>query len=152
NEVAFAVMDLHRRGRRDFAYRFLNRYCELTGDYSGVRLLQFYVAYRALVRAKVRVIRLEQHVAGSEDGAAQQQEFDRLVELAAAATAPTEPLLMITCGLSGCGKTTLTQALLERIGAVRIRSDIERKRMAAQGELTGDMYASAAIERTYDQL
>jgi uncharacterized protein len=152
NEVAFAVMDLHRRGRKDFAYRFLNRYCELTGDYSGVRLLRFYIAYRALVRAKVRLIRLEQHVAGTEDAAAQQREFDRLVELATAASEPAGPLLMITCGLSGCGKTTITQALLERIGAVRIRSDIERKRMAALGQLTGDMYTSAATEQTYDHL
>ena len=37
--------------------------------------------------------------------------------------------LIITCGLSGCGKTTISQALLESIGAVRIRSDVERKRM-----------------------
>jgi uncharacterized protein len=152
NEAAFAVMDLQRRGRKDFAYRFLNRYCELTGDYSGMRLLRFYVAYRALVRAKVRLIRLEQHIAGTEDAAAQQHEFDRLVELAAAATERVAPLLMITCGLSGCGKTTMTQALLERIGAIRIRSDVERQRMAARGELAGDTYSSTASEQTYDHL
>jgi uncharacterized protein len=152
NEVAFAVMDLQRHGRGDFAYRFVNQYCELTGDYAGVRLLRFYVAYRALVRAKVRVIRLEQHVAGTEDAAAEQHALDRLVELADAATAPAAPLLMITCGLSGCGKTTVTQSLLERTGAIRIRSDVERKRQAARGEPVGDLYSSAASEQTYNHL
>lgn len=152
NEVAFVVMDLQRRSRPELAFRFLNRYCELTGDYGGVRLLRFYVAYRALVRAKVRVIRLEQHVAGTEDSAIEQQEFDRLVDLAAAATRPTPPVLMITCGLSGCGKTTITQALLERVGAIRIRSDIERKRLADRGELAGEIYSPAASEQTYNHL
>ena len=53
SEVAFTVMDLEERGRADLAHRFLNAYLERTGDYAGLAVLPFYLAYRALVRAKI---------------------------------------------------------------------------------------------------
>ena len=52
-EVAFVVMDLEDRKRPDLAFRFLNVYLERTGDYSGLAVLRFFMAYRAMVRAKV---------------------------------------------------------------------------------------------------
>jgi aminoglycoside phosphotransferase family enzyme len=60
SEVAFLAMDLEDRGRRDLAWRFLNRYLEATGDYAGIPVLRFYLVYRALVRAKVHLIRSRQ--------------------------------------------------------------------------------------------
>lgn len=60
NEAAILAMDLEDRGRRDFAWRFLNRYLEATGDYAGLAVLPFYRVYRALVRAKVRLMRSRQ--------------------------------------------------------------------------------------------
>ena len=60
NEVAFTVMDLDDRGQQTLARRFLNAYLEHSGDYAGLALLRFYQVYRALVRAKVSVIRLNQ--------------------------------------------------------------------------------------------
>ena len=60
NEVAFLAMDLIQRGARGLAFRFVNRYLEHTGDYAGVRLLRYYMVYRALVRAKVAVMRAAQ--------------------------------------------------------------------------------------------
>src|SRR5207344_1871655 len=59
-DVAFLVMDLHDHGRADCASRFLNAYLEWTGDYDGLRVLRFYVAYRAMVRAKVACMRSSQ--------------------------------------------------------------------------------------------
>ncbi|HSW51693.1 MAG TPA: ATP-binding protein, partial [Sulfuricaulis sp.] len=61
--------------------------------------------------------------------------------------------------LSGSGKTWLTQALLETLGAVRVRSDIERKRLhgLAPDERSGSgidsgIYAADASRRTYAHL
>ena len=47
NEIAVTVMDLHARGRPDLGRRLLNRYLEAGGDYDGVRVLRFYLVYRA---------------------------------------------------------------------------------------------------------
>src|SRR5690606_22396310 len=60
SDVAFLVMDLIVRERTDLAFAFLNRYLERTGDYPGASLLPSYLVYRALVRAKVELITLEQ--------------------------------------------------------------------------------------------
>ncbi|QKQ25507.1 phosphotransferase [Candidatus Reidiella endopervernicosa] len=60
SEIAFLVMDLQEHGADHLANQFLNRYLELSGDYEGVRLLPFYLSYRAMVRAKVATLRLDQ--------------------------------------------------------------------------------------------
>ncbi len=60
SEVAFTAMDLRSRRRADLAHRFLNSYLEITGDYDGVAVLRFYLVYRAMVRAKIAVLRAGQ--------------------------------------------------------------------------------------------
>jgi aminoglycoside phosphotransferase family enzyme len=52
-DMAFLVMDLRFRGRPDLADDFADAYFAATGDEEGRRLLPFYSAYRAMVRAKV---------------------------------------------------------------------------------------------------
>jgi uncharacterized protein len=158
NEIAFTVMDLADRGRADLAHRFQNAYLEATGDYAGLAVLPFYLAYRAMVRAKIARLRATQIDIGPERDAALAESRGYL-RLARSYGASPRPALIITCGLSGCGKTTIAQALSETIGAVRIRSDVERKRMQGVGPLDrreGDIgegwYAPAATESTYDRL
>ena len=155
SEVAFTVMDLQDRGRRDFAFRFLNAYLELTGDYAGLSVLRFYLVYRALVRAKVARMRVAQLGAG-ENEVALREEYRSYVNLAKADARPPQPAIIVAHGLSGCGKTTLTQALLELTGAVRIRTDVERKRMHALGPrdrratgIDSGLYAKEATEAAY---
>jgi uncharacterized protein len=60
SETAFLTMDLDDRGYPAWAHRILNDYLEKTGDYTGLRLLRYYQVYRALVRAKVACIRMNQ--------------------------------------------------------------------------------------------
>ena len=60
SEIAFTVMDLLHYRRADLAWRFLNAWLEATGDYAGIRVLRFYLVYRAMVRAKVGAIRAAQ--------------------------------------------------------------------------------------------
>lgn len=127
NEVAFLSMDLEERGRPDFARRFLNRYLEVGGDYAGLSGLAFYQVYRALVRAKVAGLRAEQ---GAPSEARLQSEVRaQYLAFAARAIEPRRRQLLLMHGVSGSGKTWVSQAVLEHLGAVRLRSDIERKRL-----------------------
>jgi hypothetical protein len=129
NEAAFLVMDLAQRRRADLAWRFLNAYLERTGDYAGVRLLRYYAVYRALVRAKVAAIRAGQTDLPAQQRGALSDKRRRHLALAHEFAAQARPALIIHHGLSGSGKTTASQTILEHIGAVRIRSDVERKRL-----------------------
>ena len=128
NDVAFLVMDLRDRRRPDLGQRFLNRYLEITGDYEGLRVLRFYLIYRAMVRAKVHALRAAQQHVSMQQKTAALDECRNYIALARRQIAAASRAVIITHGLSGSGKTTHTQELLETIDAVRIRSDIERKR------------------------
>jgi aminoglycoside phosphotransferase family enzyme/predicted kinase len=145
NDVAFLEMDLMARGRRDLAYAFLNAYLEHTGDYPGVRHLAFYSVYRALVRAMVDSI-------GAQSDGARRGDFPaRLcarVKAAAAYLDRPAPTLLIMHGPSGSGKTWLSGELASQWGALRIRSDVERKRLGAER----DLYTPEMNRLTYARL
>lgn len=159
SEVAFLVMDLQDHDQAGLARRFLNAYLEHGGDYAGVRVLPFYLAYRAMVRAKVEAIRALQPGVAAGERTAELAAFHGYLDLAESYTRPGRPVLLVTRGLSASGKTTLSQPLLEALGALRIRSDVERKRLyglpaqadarAAAGQ---GIYTPAAGERTYARL
>jgi hypothetical protein len=159
SEVAFLVMDLDDRGRPDLAHRFLNGYLEATGDYGLLAILPFYLVYRATVRAKVAGIRLGQHELPPEEAEHLREVFGSYLDLAERYTRPPRPRLMITHGVSGSGKTYGTQQLIEATGAIRLRSDVERKRLFSLAPLersTGrrnlDLYIPDITQRTYEHL
>lgn len=156
SDLAFLLMDLQARGRADLAWRLLNAWLEQTGDYAGLRLLPYYLVYRALVRARVAALRLAQL-----DGAARsaaQQELAHYLRLAAQFMCERERRLWLTCGVSGSGKSSQSQALLEARGLVRLRADVERKRLfglppeASSAGLAQDIYTAEATARTYERL
>lgn len=157
SEAAFLTMDLDDRGAPQFARRWLNAYLELTGDYAGLRILQFYQVYRALVRAKVAWIRGDQAQGGDRERCL--AEGRGYLDLAKHYTATAHPALAITYGLSGSGKSTLAQGLVEAWGAVRVRSDVERKRLygfVPQARTTSTLghglYGPEAGAKTYARL
>jgi aminoglycoside phosphotransferase family enzyme/predicted kinase len=159
SDLAFLFMDLIDRGQQAFAYRLLNRYLAHTGDYAGLRVLPFYFVYRAMVRAKVDRIRLSQPDVSSQERVADEQEFTGYLQLAKSFVQRPKPILMITWGLSASGKTTVSDGLLEALGAIRLRSDVERKRLAgieaktrAKAGVGEGIYSSAMSERTYAYL
>lgn len=159
SEAAFLVMDLDDRGHPDLARRVLNAYLEHTGDYAGLAVFRFYQVYRALVRAKVACIRLSQSGLSHDEIKQGREEFLSYTHLAERYTQPAPPALIITHGLSGSGKTWLSQQLLESIEVIRVRSDIERKRLhgLAPGErsdsgIDSGIYTSNASQRTYARL
>ena len=156
NELAFMAMDLHAHGLSPLAHRFVDTYLQRRGDYDGVRLLPWFMAYRAAVRAKVALLRAAQPGA---DRHRETRAARHYLALARACTQPRQPALLITHGPSGSGKTTLTQSLLERAGAIRIRADVERKRLAGLAALArsnspvdGGLYGPAMTSATYARL
>lgn len=121
NEMAFLVMDLDVRGRRDLAFQVLSGYLDITGDFDGLAGLRLYLSYRALVRAKVAGL---SPIHGS-DGPGMAD----LLAYAAKPLAGTLPILVVMAGVSGSGKSWLARQLAVRLFAIHIRSDVERKRL-----------------------
>ena len=159
SEVAFLVMDLEKHGHQDLAFVFLNRYLELTGDYEGLRVFRFYQVYRALVRAKVAGLRLAQLVEHGAEEERAKRELIGYLELAHRFMARTTPALILMHGVSGTGKTTVSTEILKTIGAIRIRSDVERKRLFGEGleskyivPLEAGLYHSDMTASTYTRL
>ena len=159
SEVAFLFMDLTHRGRGDLAWRFLNQYLAATGDYAGLEVLRFYAVYRALVRAKVRLIESMQRQQLVPARQRRKGAFREYLALAGKLSEPSAPALVIAHGLSGSGKTTATLSLIEQLGAIRLRSDVERKRLhgfagmssSGSGIATG-IYTREATAATYRRL
>ncbi|HUW36020.1 MAG TPA: AAA family ATPase [Rhodocyclaceae bacterium] len=159
SEVAFLVMDLQLRGRDELAHRFLNAYLEATGDYAGLEVFDAYLVYRAMVRAKIAAIRACQAGAGEDVRRAAQADLDAHIALAQRLTRQRSPALVLMHGPSGSGKTVVSQALLEAGGMVRLRSDVERKRlegfapdMKSGSGLDRGLYREEATRATYAEL
>jgi uncharacterized protein len=154
-DVAFLVMDLLAHDRKDLAFAFLNAYLEHTGDYEGVRHLAFYSVYRALVRAMVDSLEAEKNLKHREEF---QSRLRMRVRAAAALLSRAVPTLFIMHGVSGSGKSCMSENLGSQLGAVRIRSDIERKRLGGiatsfdTGGLDQGLYTPALSHRTYARL
>lgn len=126
SEIAFLVMDLQHRGQPELAWRLLNRYLEQSGDgcngCPGIQALPYYLVYRALVRAKVSALQASQ--SGRDFS-----ECQTYLKLAHRLAHDRRPALVLMHGVSGAGKTWLSQHLLEQLGAIRLRSDVVRKRL-----------------------
>ncbi|WP_455204703.1 bifunctional aminoglycoside phosphotransferase/ATP-binding protein [Kaarinaea lacus] len=159
SEIAFVEMDLIDRGRPDFANLLLNEYLQTTGDYLGLRLLRFYMVYRAMVRAKVDCIRAHQTDLEPRQQKAVMEEFRHYLRLGKTFTKTEQPFLAITHGFSGSGKTSVTNEILKHLPVIRIRSDIERKRLFGLGtldrsdaEIDQGIYSKEATNKTYHHL
>ena len=158
DEIAFLLSDLASRGHAAHAHAFLGAYLERSGDYHACRLIKLYEAHRALVRAKVAAFAAALHRDGTERQTLR-EEYERLVAHASAALAVRHPRLVLMSGLSGSGKTWIARELARTVGAVHLRSDVERKRRAgltalerSDSGLAVGLYAADVSERVYDDL
>ncbi len=147
SEVAFLVMDLEEHDEEEFARRLLNRYLELTGDYDGLQVLRYYLVYRAMIRAKVDMIGLRDRSQSATQQRVLLNEFGNYLSIADHDAEQSPPALLIMHGLSGSGKTTMSQRIIEQTPVIRIRSDIERKRL--HGIRETDRVSEARAERLY---
>jgi uncharacterized protein len=147
-ELAMLVMDIESRGRASEGNACFNAYLEDTGDYEGIGSASLFRCYYALVRAKVALL-------GQEP-----QEAGRYLELAHAYGVARKPALWLMHGFSGSGKTTVAGRMLLELDAVRVRSDVERKRLfgfrarsrSGAGEIREGIYSRPATEAAYGRL
>lgn len=155
SELAFTYVDLLAHQQPGLANWFMNEVLSRNGDYDAAHVLRFYALYRALVRAKVAALRAEQAGGDKQEALDYLALAERLLERPALQ-------LIITHGLSGCGKTMATTALLQSDASpatLRLRSDVERKRLfglastARSGSaLDAGIYTPEAHARTYAHL
>jgi predicted kinase len=154
SDLSFLLMDLQHRGLYHLADQLLNRYLEEMGDYSALPLLRFYMLYRAMVRAKVTAIRVSQPDLSQDDRIRYLELYLSYLSLAENLIRHPPASLVITHGLSGAGKSTISGQLAEQLMAIRIRSDIERKRLfpptgGSGGEVSSSRYSPEATKTTY---
>lgn len=159
DDLAFLTMDLTRVGRADLARYLLNAYLEHSGDFDALPLLRFYEVYRAMVRAKVHAIHAAERGLGHDERVELVAEFRRHLRLAEAFSRAGPRGLIITTGVAASGKSTLSGSLLGRMPAVRVRSDVERKRLAglepearSMSRYNSGIYTADMTERTYARL
>lgn len=158
-ESAFVVMDLHARGFNPLAWRFLNHWLSITGDYAGLRVISFYIAYLALVRAKVALLQIDPTQQDNKHALDLQNNFQNYTDLAQHYLSKKSLELCITVGVSGSGKSTFAARFSETKGFIHLRSDIERKRLFSipiigpyHENLTQKLYDSNATKQTYQIL
>jgi uncharacterized protein len=158
DEVAFLASDLCARQRPSHAHAFVSGYLAQSGDYPACRLLRLYEAHRALVRAKIAALSAADS-GGHSDLETLREEHGKLVALASRKLARHAPVLLLMCGLSGSGKTWMARQLAERLLAVHVRSDVERKRGAgldalvrSRSDVAAGLYSSGTSAQVYDDL
>jgi hypothetical protein len=160
SDVAFLAMDLQQRGERVLAGRVLNRWLIACGDYGALNLWAWYCTYRALVRAKVLALRMEQIAPGNS----QQREmlnaqlWGYIHQALSSHGGSGTGALILTHGVTGSGKSQLALQLCERHGWMHLRSDVERRRLyglwgtGLHPPREGDRYSRAITTELYNHL
>ena len=158
-DLAFLMMDLTEKKKIGFANQLVNTYLHSTGDYQGLALLPYYLVYRAIVRAKIALFRLEQPGLSDKEHKKIQKEYYNFIKLAELYTLPSKPCLIITHGFSGSGKTTTAKNSVNYCGAIQISSDIIRKQLfhiplhtSSNSGLNSGIYTTQATKETYKKL
>jgi aminoglycoside phosphotransferase family enzyme/predicted kinase len=157
-EVAFLAMDLDHYGRADLARSLVSTYIDKSKDNELAKLLHFYKCYRAYVRGKVESFKLDDPYIAPEEKRQALEMASSYFDLAHAYTR-SRPILLITTGLVGTGKTVLAQALAKRLGLVVISSDVTRKKLAGIPitehrfeKFDSGIYSAEFSRKTYDNM
>jgi aminoglycoside phosphotransferase family enzyme/predicted kinase len=155
-DLAFLVLDLAAHGGEHLCELLVGAYRDAGGNPGDDRLINFYAAYRALVRAKVALIRASQLPEASSDRARESACARELIAVAERfAWRARLPLVLVVCGPPASGKSVLARALAEVSGLPHLSSDLTRKQLAGVASIErapGDHYTQDWNERTYAEL
>ena len=166
-DLAFLLMDLAFRAVSDqrlaaHANAALNAYLQaqspdaLSETLRGLRALPFFTSVRAGVRSHVSA-----RMSGGDTSNASALEALALAyaEFAQDLLRESEARLYAIGGLSGTGKTTITKLIAPELGgalgAVHLRTDIIRKRLAGVADadrLSSDAYTQEASDQVYAEM
>lgn len=157
SEVAFLSMDIDRLGFPGLANYFVRSYVQHASDLTLYRLLDFYRCYRAFVRGKVAALRMETKQGPNRASAGTAKIYFRIAEQEAKRF--SRPLLIITTGLIGSGKSSLAAEIGEALGICVLQSDRIRKASIGLAPVaphrvsygTG-LYSHAARQHIYTRL
>jgi len=159
NDLAFLLMDLESRGENRLANLVLNHYLEYRGDFQALPLLTLYKAYRALVRGKIALFTMGNPSLSDDEKANLLQRYREYAQLAEDYSSFPNPYLLATTGLSASGKSVISKDMATELGLIRLRSDVERKRLFGLGPLDKsksgigqDLYTDEANQQTYQRL
>lgn len=154
-DLSFVLMDLCERKLRPLANRLLNewiwRIAELpqAPHHEALALLPMFLSRRASIRAFVDA----QAASVSDGDTARARDYQRV---GLSFLQPAPPRLMAIGGLSGSGKTTRALQVAPGIGrapgAVVVRSDVERKRLAGialEERMPAGSYTQEASAKVY---
>jgi len=151
-------MDLDRYQGADLSQDFVQAYVGLSQDEGLPELLSFYKCYRAYVRGKVESFKLDDPYISNQEKAKTLALAQGYFGLAYLYTR-SRPYLFITTGLVGTGKTTVAQALSQRLRLINISSDVTRKKLAGIPvtehrfeDYRGGIYSEDFSRRTYDAM
>ncbi len=153
DDAAFLAMDVEFLGRRDLAEALLAEYSRRAGDDAPASLQHVCIAYRAVVRAKVDGVRVEQgHAEAGRDARAH-------LALALAHLKEGCVRVVMVGGGPGTGKTTLARALAVTVDAVVISTDEVRRELRSAGEIGGaagdldrGLYSPTNVAAVYDEV
>ena len=159
SDFAFLLMDLDRLGAPVPGHQLLSAYIRASGDPELCTLLNFYKCYRAVVRGKVATLKSRERENSGAQRHAAQHKARGYFALASRYARAGSPALIVVCGLSASGKSTIAQALSERIGFEVFNSDVLRKRLAGLAPASGagapygeGIYGEELTAKTYDAL
>lgn len=121
-DLAFLHMDLEHLGRPDLSRIILAAYVEQADDPELYSLIDFYAAYRAVVKLKVACLR---------SGEVQEEEKERIKAEAQGflqqayryALQFSRPTLWVFCGLPATGKSALSRQIAEDLSLAMLHSD-----------------------------
>ena len=153
-DLAFMMMDLESRGRRDLAYAFVNEYLDHTGDYRGAVLLPLYCCIRAYIRAMVTSFLLDDPNVPETSRAGAQPRAAAYYRLAWSYSRTDRGRLLLVIGPPGAGTSPVARYLCERLGAIHLRFDRLARHLEGLAPPLREeaCLPTAVVERVYGHL
>jgi aminoglycoside phosphotransferase family enzyme/predicted kinase len=157
SDAAFLAMELDARGRADLAASFLGRFALESNDYDLYEVVDFYLSYRAWVRAKVAALLTLDPTTPPDKAARKATEARRLFALSRQYTRPPggAPPVVAVGGIIGTGKTALAETLARTRPWPVVESDRTRKWLAGVApteRAPGSVYSHEFSRRTFDEV
>ena len=153
-DLAFLLMDLSYRGETEAANRLLNVYLEFSADYGGVVLLPFYQSLRALIRCEVSLLKSTDSDIDERNRELARTEGVRYLHHALEYSRKGQGAIVVMCGLSGSGKSTIALTISSPGEFIHIRSDALRKHIAGiqLSDRECNIYTDSYTKSTYTKL
>ena len=156
DDLAFLVMDLVAKRGEWAAERLVAAYRDADGDAGEDQLIAFYASHRALVRAKVTLLRALRHSPSSDARSVVSAHAWDLVALAERfAWRARQPLVIVVCGAPAAGKSRLASRLAQLSGLPHLSSDATRKQLAGVDPMQradSAVYSASFNRSTYAEL